>query len=129
MTPRRIVSLVPSLTEALFFLGAADRLVGVTDVLLPMVYPSLYAPGSFGAPDPSAEPYLVVRAAMDSAVARRARVGGAQATLRPWLQAFTLGPNVYGPDEMLEQIRAVEDAGLSEWLFWNPASVYPTGVF
>jgi ABC-type Fe3+-hydroxamate transport system substrate-binding protein len=29
--PRRIVSLVPSLTEYLFFLGAGDRVVGVTD--------------------------------------------------------------------------------------------------
>jgi ABC-type hemin transport system substrate-binding protein len=29
--PRRIVSLVPSLTEALFALGLGDRLVGVTD--------------------------------------------------------------------------------------------------
>jgi ABC-type Fe3+-hydroxamate transport system substrate-binding protein len=29
--PRRIVSLVPSLTEYLFFLGTGDRVVGVTD--------------------------------------------------------------------------------------------------
>src|SRR2546422_9072956 len=29
--PQRIVSLVPSLTEALFALGAGERLVGVTD--------------------------------------------------------------------------------------------------
>ena len=31
MTPRRIVSLVPSLTEALFALGLGDRVVGVTE--------------------------------------------------------------------------------------------------
>ena len=29
--PARIVSLVPSLTEALFALGLGDRVVGVTD--------------------------------------------------------------------------------------------------
>ncbi|HYF63600.1 MAG TPA: helical backbone metal receptor, partial [Herpetosiphonaceae bacterium] len=29
--PERIVSLVPSLTEYLFFLGAGERVVGVTD--------------------------------------------------------------------------------------------------
>ena len=29
--PRRIVSLVPSLTEALFVLGLGERVVGVTD--------------------------------------------------------------------------------------------------
>ena len=31
MTPRRIVSLVPSLTEALFVLGLGERVVGVTE--------------------------------------------------------------------------------------------------
>lgn len=31
MTPRRVVSLVPSVTESLFLLGAGDRVVGRTD--------------------------------------------------------------------------------------------------
>lgn len=106
-----------------------DQLVRVTDVLLPMVYPALYWPGHFGAPDPNAEPYRVVRAAMDSAVARMTRTKGAIATIRPWLQAFTQGSTVYGPQQIQDQIRAVEDAGLEEWLFWNPESVYPAGVF
>ena len=106
-----------------------DGLVRVTDVILPMVYPALYSPGSFGLPDPPAEPYLVVRAAMDSAVARMGQVQGAIATVRPWLQAYTQGGTVYGPQEMQDQIRAVEDAGLEEWLFWDPGSVYPAGVF
>lgn len=106
-----------------------DQLVRVTDVLLPMVYPALYWAGDFGVPDPNADPYPVVRAAMDSAVVRMARTSGARATLRPWLQAFTLGSTTYGPVQMLEQIRAVEDAGLTEWLFWHPDSQYPAGVF
>jgi len=106
-----------------------DDLVQVTDVILPMVYPALYWPGNFGLPDPNAEPYLTVRAAMDSAVARLARTPRARATIRPWLQAFTQGSTAYGPEEMLDQIRAVEDAGLEEWLFWNPGSTYPEGVF
>ncbi|MGK7313457.1 MAG: putative glycoside hydrolase, partial [Candidatus Longimicrobiales bacterium M2_2A_002] len=106
-----------------------DRLVQVTDVILPMVYPALYWPGNFGLPDPDAEPYLTVRAALDSAVARMDRIGTPRATVRPWLQAFTEGSTVYGAAEMLDQIRAVEDAGLEEWLFWNPASVYPDSGF
>ncbi len=106
-----------------------DRIVRVTDVLLPMVYPALYWPGSLGVPDPVADPYGLVRAAMDSAVVRMARTDGAIATIRPWLQAFTLGGTVYGAQQIQDQIRAVEDAGLDEWLFWNPGSVYPTGVF
>lgn len=106
-----------------------DELVRVTDVLLPMVYPSLYHPGHFGVADPAADPYTVVRGAVDSAVVRMARTSGARASLRPWLQAFTLGSTTYGATQLLEQIRAVEDAGLSEWLFWNPDSRYPEGVF
>ena len=106
-----------------------DQLVRVTDVLLPMVYPALFGTGSFGLSNPDAEPYLVVRAAMDSAVVRLRRTESAIATLRPWLQAFTLGSTAYGPQQMRDQIRAVEDAGLEEWLFWNSESVYPSGVF
>jgi hypothetical protein len=106
-----------------------DDIVQVTDVVLPMVYPALYWPGNFDLPDPNAEPYLTVRAAMDSAVVRLARTPHARATIRPWLQAFTQGSTAYGPRQMLDQIRAVEDAGLQEWLFWNPGSTYPEGVF
>lgn len=105
-----------------------NQLVQVTDVLLPMVYPALYHPGSFGLPDPNAEPYRVVRAAMDSAVTRMRQTADATATLRPWLQAFTQGTTIYGPQQIREQIRAVEDAGLEEWLLWNPESVYPADV-
>lgn len=106
-----------------------EPLARVTDVLLPMVYPSLYTPNYFGRPDPSAEPYHTVRTALDTAVARHARTDGAIATIRPWLQAFTLGSTDYGPDQLLEQIRAVQDAGLSEYFFWHPDSRYPDGVF
>lgn len=106
-----------------------DQMVRVIDVLLPMVYPALYWSGSFGLPDPVAEPYRVVRAAMDSAVTRMRRTEGAIATIRPWLQAFTQGSTVYGPQQIQDQIRAVEDAGLEEWLVWHPESVYPAGVF
>lgn len=106
-----------------------DQLVRLTDVLLPMVYPALWGPGNFGLPDPNAEPYRLVRAAMDSAVVRMSRTAGAVATIRPWLQAFTQGSTVYGAQEIRDQIRAVTDAGLDEWLLWNAGSVYPAGIF
>lgn len=106
-----------------------NQLVQVTDVLLPMVYPSLYWPGSLGVDDPDAEPYAIVRAAMDTAVVRMGRTSATRATLRPWLQAFTLNGITYGADEMQAQIQAVEDAGLQEWLFWNPDSEYPVEAF
>ena len=120
---------VPTTTDGSGIGQDWNRLVRVTDVILPMVYPALYWPGNFGIRDPGAEPYRTVRAAMDSAVVRLRRTEGAIATLRPWLQAFTKGSTVYGSEELRAQIRAVEDAGLEEWLFWNPRSRYPAGTF
>ncbi len=52
-------------------------------MVLTMVYLALHWPGSFGVPNPNAEPYRVVRAAMDSAVIRMGRTEGATATIRP----------------------------------------------
>ena len=66
-----------------------EDLVQRTDVLLPMVYPSLYWEGSLGVADPAREPYAIVRASLDSAVVRLARTSSATATLRPWLQAWS----------------------------------------
>ncbi len=106
-----------------------DRLVRVSDVILPMIYPALYSSGSFGIPDPNADPYRLVRTALDSAVVRMDRTAGAIATIRPWIQAFTQGGTSYGVPEIDAQLRAVEDAGLGEWLAWNPGSEYPAGAF
>ena len=106
-----------------------DELIRVTDVILPMVYPALYWAGSFDIPDPNADPYALVKTAMDRAVQRTSGSAGNVATIRPWLQAFTQGDPEYGPAEMQAQIRAVRDTGLVEWLFWNPNSVYPVAAF
>lgn len=106
-----------------------ELLVRASDVLLPMVYPALYGAGSFGLANPNAEPYALVRASMDSATARLSRTSGAVATLRPWIQAYSDGGIQYGATEIAEQIRAVEDAGLREWLAWHPGSAYPPDAF
>ncbi|HEX6940408.1 MAG TPA: putative glycoside hydrolase [Longimicrobiales bacterium] len=100
-----------------------EKMVDVTDVLLPMVYPSHFAKGSYGIPVPNADPYQTVKTAMDFAVARSAGVAGA-AAIRPWLQDFTLGWPDYGAAEVRAQIKATYDAGIDEWVLWNPASDY-----
>ncbi|MDD2534454.1 MAG: putative glycoside hydrolase [Eubacteriales bacterium] len=60
---------------------------------------------------------------------------GYQITVMPYLQAFTA---TYLPDgyymrydaaAIREQIRAIEDAGYSEWVCWNSRAVYPTEAF
>jgi hypothetical protein len=105
-----------------------EKLSDVTDVLLPMVYPSHYPRGTWGYPVPNAEPYAIVRRAMDGAVARSAAIENA-AAIRPWLQAFTLGDPPYGPAEIRAQMEAVYDAGLTEWILWSPGVRYPRAAF
>jgi hypothetical protein len=100
-----------------------ERFIDAVDVALPMVYPSHYWEGSFGIDDPNARPYEIVRRAVSDAVERSARVDGA-GTTRPWLQDFTLGEPVYAGAEVRAQIQATYDAGVDEWILWNPGSRY-----
>jgi hypothetical protein len=120
-----IFGLVTTVPGALEVGQAWEPLSPVTDVLLPMVYPSLYPHGAFGIHRPNAEPYRVVYTAAARAHARDLKLGiTSQAHVRPWLQAFTLGAPRYGAREVEEQKRAVYDAGYDSWTLWNPGSVY-----
>jgi hypothetical protein len=100
-----------------------ESMIDRVDVLLPMVYPSHYWPGSFGFDKPNAYPYEVVRRALRDALRRSAEVEGAGLT-RPWLQDFSLGDPPYDAPEVRAQIQATYDAGIQEWILWNPGSRY-----
>lgn len=104
-----------------------ESLIDDVDVALPMVYPSHYWKGSFGYAVPNAYPYEVVNRALRDALRRAAAVPGAGAT-RPWLQDFTLGQPRYGAPEVRAQIQATYDAGLEDWILWNPGSRYTEGA-
>ncbi len=96
------------------------------DVVLPMVYPSHYPPGSFQLPRPNAAPYDVIHIAISRARERDAKLGITGEHVRPWLQAFTLGKMrpEYGPQQLEEQKRAVYDSGYDGWVMWEPGSRY-----
>ena len=100
-----------------------EDFIGRVDVALPMVYPSHYWVGSFDIEDPNGHPYEIVLRALRDGVERSAAVEGAGAT-RPWLQDFTLGPPTYGAPEVRAQIQGTYDAGVEEWILWNPSSRY-----
>jgi hypothetical protein len=100
-----------------------EEMLDATDALLPMVYPSHFARGSYGIPVPNADPYRTVKIALEYAVRRSTGVTGA-ASIRPWLQDFSLGWPSYGAAEVRAQIQATYDAGLTEWILWNPGSRY-----
>jgi len=105
-----------------------EDFVSVADVVLPMVYPSHYYRGAYGFAWPNGQPYRVVRSALTEALKRSQPLPGS-AEIRPFLQAFTLGRRLprYTPFEIREQIRAVEDLGITSWVLWNPRSVYQRG--
>ena len=95
------------------------------DVVLPMVYPSHYPHGSFGIRSPNADPYQTIRIAIDTARVRDHKLGiTTPEHVRPWLQAFTLGPPEYGPEQLEAMKKAVYDAGYDGWVMWNPGSKY-----
>lgn len=100
-----------------------ESFIGAVDVAQPMVYPSHYWEGSFGFETPNAYPYEIVHRALTDALGRSAEVEGAGAT-RPWLQDFTLGKPRYEAPEVRAQIQAAYDAGIQEWILWNPGSHY-----
>jgi hypothetical protein len=100
-----------------------EMFVDRADVVLPMTYPSHYAPGSYGFASPNAKPYDVLAHALRDAKRRSAPVPGA-ARIVPWYQDFTLGPPRYGETQVRAQIRAGYDNGFHEWMLWNPGSRY-----
>jgi hypothetical protein len=100
-----------------------EKMADVTDALLPMVYPSHYARGSYGIAHPNASPYETVKTALEHAVRRSGKIENG-ATIRAWLQDFTLGAPRYDASYVRAQIDAVYDAGLEEWVLWHPGSNY-----
>jgi hypothetical protein len=100
-----------------------EEFVDAVDVVLPMTYPSHYAPGSYGIAAPNARPYEVIDRALEDAKRRSANIPGA-AKIIPWYQDFTLGPPRYGVEQIRAQIRAGEENGIPDWILWNPGSRY-----
>ena len=100
-----------------------ELFVDQADRVLPMAYPSHYAPGTYKLGSPNAHPYAVIAHTIADAKRRSANVPGA-GKLVMWYQDFTLGPPRYGPAQVRAQIRAGEDNGVPDWILWNPRSVY-----
>jgi len=102
-----------------------EKLAPVTDVLLPMTYPSHFPHGSFGIARPNAEPYKIQKISIDTARVRDHKLGIASPEhIRPWIQAFSLGQPPYGAAQIDEQKRAIYDAGYDGWVLWHPGSKY-----
>jgi hypothetical protein len=100
-----------------------EMFVDQADVVLPMVYPSHFAPGTYKLGNPNANPYSTIDHAMKDAKRRTAPIASA-AKIIPWYQDFTLGPPRYGREQVRAQIKAGYANGFESWILWNPGSRY-----
>src|SRR5512141_332925 len=123
-TTADIFGLVTTVGGALEVGQKWEPMVSSVDVVLPMVYPSHYPHGSFGIPYPNAQPYEIIHTAISRGRARTEAMGLKGQRIRPWLQAFTLGPPRYGPAEVEAEKKAVYDSGYDSWVLWHPGSSY-----
>ncbi|HZG43160.1 MAG TPA: putative glycoside hydrolase [Longimicrobium sp.] len=109
-----------------------ERISATVDGVLPMVYPSHYFPTHLaGIARPNRMPYQTVLHSVGMGVIRNQRLkeaGIQPARIVPWLQAFTATWNDrgfrYGPQQARDQMRAVYDLGLEDWILWHPNSNY-----
>ncbi len=104
-----------------------ELFVDQADVVLPMVYPSHFAPGTYKIGNPNANPYSTIDRAMKDVKARTSGVPNA-AKVIPWYQDFTLGPPRYGVEQVRAQMKAGYDNGFHSWILWNPGSRYTIGA-
>ncbi len=102
------------------------------DVISSMIYPSHWN-AYFGINKPDLEPYNLVSEYMK--VENNLLSGlDTPPKSRPWLQDFTasyLGAGNYqnyGAAQVEDQIRALHDAGVNEFLLWDASNSYTPGV-
>lgn len=122
-----IFGLVLSVPDDLNIGQKLEKIAPAVDYISPMVYPSHYPKGTFGYSDPNAHPYEIVNHAIQDGMQRLKKIN-AEHKLRPWLQDFNLGQH-YGREQLAAQIRALEENGIHDWLFWNPANKYDAAKY
>ncbi|WP_342600441.1 putative glycoside hydrolase [Psychrobacillus sp. FSL H8-0483] len=102
------------------------------DVISSMIYPSHWT-SYFGIAKPDLEPYRLVQEYAKVENAKLAELENPPIS-RPWIQDFTasyLGAGnylTYGKEEVEAQIKALNEAGIKEYLLWNAGNKYSPGV-
>lgn len=120
-----IFGLVCSAQDDLGIGQKLEKIGAAVDVLSPMVYPSHYYKGTYGLANPDTAPYETITKSMIDA---KRKLEGIDVRMRPWLQDFNLGSH-YGRPQILAQIKALNDQGIRDWLFWNPSCRYDAGKY
>jgi hypothetical protein len=103
------------------------------DVISSMIYPSHWGPGYFNIAKPDLEPFRLVQEYVKTEQKKFSEMENPPIS-RPWLQDFTapwLGKGnyvSYGKKEVEDQIRALNEAGIKEFLLWNAGNRYSENV-
>lgn len=103
------------------------------DVLSSMIYPSHWGEGSLGISKPDLEPYKTIQHYIVKEKEKLFRMDDPPVS-RPWIQDFTaswLGDGnykAYGKEDVEAQIRALNEAGIDEFLLWNASNNYTENV-
>lgn len=97
----------------------------VADYISPMIYPSHYALGTYGLPNPNKAPFETVYNSMVKAQQRTFDLPAEKH--RPWIQDFSLG-HPYGVAEVEAQIKGLAKAGIYSFMLWDPRNTYTAGV-
>ncbi|MCR8643889.1 putative glycoside hydrolase [Paenibacillus sp. N1-5-1-14] len=111
-----------------------EKISANVNVICPMIYPSHYTTGWFGAKVPDAAPYVTINGASKDTTKKLTHIEsmGLKPVIRPWIQDFTAtwvpGHITYGKRELEEQIRALKDNGVNEFLLWNANNRYTPDV-
>lgn len=104
-----------------------ESISNVVDYISPMVYPSHYANGVYGASVPDAQPYKTVYGSTRDSLNRNYNIE-TPAIIRTWIQDFSApwvkGHIKYGVKEVKEQIKALNDLGIHDYILWNAANRY-----
>ena len=100
-----------------------EMFIDQVDVVLPMIYPSHFARGTYKLRNPNARPYETIDHVLRDAIARSDSIPNA-ARVIPWYQDFTLGSPRYGVAQIRAQMKAGYDNGFQSWILWNPSSTY-----
>ncbi len=102
------------------------------DVISSMIYPSHWT-SYFGIDKPDLEPYNVVKEYAKVENKKLSKLKHPPVS-RPWLQDFTasyLGSGnyqKYGKRQVEDQVKALHDEGIDEFLLWDAANRYTKNV-
>lgn len=104
------------------------------DAISSMIYPSHWSNGDFGLQAPDTEPYKTVNRYIQKENSLLDTLGKDKPISRPWIQDFTasyLGAGnyiEYDAKAISEEVQALKDNGVNEFLLWNASNDYTEGV-